>query len=74
MVHASHVGPVEATLPATPFVPWRTEMLGDTQICAADGTQLARLTLEDGEGHIAAEVELGPPLRWMRSRTASGSA
>ena len=27
-------------------------MLGESQICDRDGTVLARLTLEDGEGHV----------------------
>lgn len=56
VVHASHVGPVESQVPLMPGVRWRTEMIGETQICAADGTILARLSLEDGEGHIAADV------------------
>ena len=32
-------------------------MLGESQICDRDGTILARLTLEDGEGHVAADVD-----------------
>ena len=36
-------------------------MLGESQICDRDGTILARLTLEDGEGHVAADVELTSP-------------
>ncbi len=59
VVHASHVGPVDAEFPAAPVVAWKTQMLGETQICAADGSVLARLTLEDGEGHIAADVTPG---------------
>lgn len=59
VVHASHVGPVEARSPSLPGVPWRTEMVGETQICDAQGTILARLSLEDGEGHIAAAVTPG---------------
>lgn len=58
-VYAAHVGPVEARFPAAPFIPWRTRGLGDTQICAADGTVLARLPGPDGPGHIAAEVTPG---------------
>jgi predicted amidohydrolase len=58
VVYAAHVGPVEATFPLTP-IPWRTVMIGDTQICEADGTVLARLPMEDGEGHIAADVHVG---------------
>jgi hypothetical protein len=37
----------------------KTDLIGDTQICAADGTVLARLSFEDGEGHIAAEIVPG---------------
>jgi hypothetical protein len=36
-------------------------MIGESQICDRDGTILARLALEDGEGHVAADVELSPP-------------
>ena len=78
-VHASHVGPVESQTPLMPGVPWRTEMIGETQICAADGTILARLTLEDGEGHISADVvpvatEPADPIEerfWIPVMTAS---
>jgi predicted amidohydrolase len=59
VVYAAHVGPVEARFPAAPVVPWRTQSLGDTQICAADGTVLARRTAAEGAGHVAAEVTPG---------------
>lgn len=79
VVHAGHVGPVAGALPAAPRVPWLTEMLGETQVCAADGTVLARLRLEDGEGHVAATVTPGavapadPPgdRFWIPRMTAS---
>jgi predicted amidohydrolase len=61
VAHASHVGPVEGETPLAPGVPWRTQMLGESQICDRDGTILARLTLEDGEGHVAADIALEPP-------------
>lgn len=62
-----------------PGVRWRTAMVGETQICDRDGRVLARLALEDGEGHVAAEVALGPaqpldPLEdryWIPRMTAS---
>ena len=60
VAHASHVGPVEGATPLGPGIPWRTQMIGESQVCDRDGTVLARLTLEDGEGHVAADVELGP--------------
>jgi len=61
VAHASHVGPVTGRTPLMPGVAWRTEMLGESQICDRDGTVLARLTLEDGESHAGADVELGVP-------------
>ena len=59
VAHAAHVGPVTSQTPLATSIPWRTEMLGETQICDAEGTILARLTLEDGEGHVAADVTPG---------------
>ncbi|HEX4467086.1 MAG TPA: carbon-nitrogen hydrolase family protein [Solirubrobacteraceae bacterium] len=61
VAHASHVGPVIGETPLGGGIPWRTEMLGESQICDRDGTVLARLTLEDGEGHVSAEVRLATP-------------
>jgi predicted amidohydrolase len=79
VVHASHVGPVTGRLPLVPRLTWCTEMLGETQIRDADGTVLARLTLEDGEGHVAARVAPGPVVPtealpddfWIPAMTAS---
>ena len=61
VAHASHVGPVRGETPLGPGIPWQTQMLGESQICDRDGTVLARLTLEDGEGHVAANVALEAP-------------
>ncbi len=61
VAHAAHVGPVQGETPLGPGIAWRTQMLGESQICDRDGTVLARLTLEDGEGHVAANVELEAP-------------
>jgi hypothetical protein len=36
-------------------------MIGESQVCERDGTILARLTLEDGEGHVAADVDVSAP-------------
>jgi hypothetical protein len=57
-VHASHVGPIRGETPLLPGVAWPTVMIGESQVCDRDGTVLARLTLEDGEGHAAADVDL----------------
>ena len=61
VAYASHVGPIVSDTPLAPGVPWKTTMIGETQICDRDGTMLARLGPEDGEGHAAAEVELRAP-------------
>jgi len=61
VAHASHVGPVEGETPLGPGIPWRTQMIGESQLCDRDGTILGRLTLEDGEGHFAGDLELREP-------------
>lgn len=69
--HASHVGPITGETPLMPGLAWPTVMLGESQVCGRDGTILARLTLEDGEGHVAADVDVAPepaPLEEIRDR------
>jgi predicted amidohydrolase len=61
VAHAAHVGPVTGETPLGPGIPWGTQMLGDSQVCDRDGTILAHLSLEDGEGHVSADVELREP-------------
>jgi predicted amidohydrolase len=61
VAHAAHVGPVTGETPLGPGIPWSTQMLGESQVCDRDGRVLARLTLEDGEGHVAASVGIGAP-------------
>jgi predicted amidohydrolase len=58
VAHAAHVGPITGETPMGPGIPWPTEMVGESQICDRDGTILARLTVEDGEGHVSADVEI----------------
>lgn len=57
-VYSSHVGPLEIQTPLLRFLPWRAPMIGETQICDADGRRLARMSLADGEGYVCAEVAL----------------
>ena len=61
VAQASHVGPITGETPMGPGIPWPTEMIGESQICDRDGTILARMTLEDGEGHASADVQISPP-------------
>lgn len=58
VAHASHVGQITGGTPLAPGIRWRTEMIGESQVCDRDGTILARLTYEDGEGHVSADVDL----------------
>ena len=56
-----HVGPIGGKTPAMPGIPWNTIMTGETQIVERDGTILARMTYEDGEGSVAADVRVADP-------------
>ena len=57
-VHPSHVGDVEMSTPLVPGLRWPTICVGETRICDADGVTLGRLSYEDGEGWIAADVDI----------------
>ena len=61
VAHASHVGAIRGETPLGPGIPWSTQMIGESQVCDGDGNILARLTLEDGEGHVAADVQIAEP-------------
>lgn len=60
-VHPSHVGEITMRTPMMNGIAWPTIMLGETQITDAQGRSLGRLAYEDGEGWIAADVELTEP-------------
>ncbi len=72
-VHPSHVGDVEMCTPFMPGVTWPTILLGETQICDADGTSLGHMEYADGEGYVCADIEWAdahprnpvPPKFWM---------
>jgi predicted amidohydrolase len=59
-VIASHVGPQTCRTPLVPGLRWPTMLVGQTQVVDHDGKILARLDYDDGEGYVAAAVELGP--------------
>jgi hypothetical protein len=62
-----------------PGVPWPTIFVGESQVVERDGTILARLGYDDGEGYVAASVGLGsatpldpiPSGFWMAPHPAS---
>jgi N-carbamoylputrescine amidase len=56
VVHASHVGEFAGLTPGDDAVPYVSRYLGETQIVDASGKVLARMTYEDGEGVIVAEI------------------
>lgn len=58
---ASHVGRITMRTPYVPGLDWVTDLVGQSQVLDRDGTVLARLSLDDGEGHIAADVDLAAP-------------
>lgn len=59
-VIASHVGAITCRTPLLPGVPWKTILVGESQVVDHDGRVLARMSYDDGEGYVAAEVTLGP--------------
>ncbi|ENX17735.1 hypothetical protein F895_00879 [Acinetobacter sp. CIP 64.2] len=61
IAHAAHVGKIRCNTPMLPGIRWETEMIGESQICDREGHILARLSFEDGEGHVAADVTLNTP-------------
>ena len=58
VVHAAHAGHFEAEMPLMPHVPYKSYYLGETQIVDARGEILARLSREEGEGIIIADIDL----------------
>jgi predicted amidohydrolase len=60
-VHPSHVGDFVMETPLVPGLRWPSICVGETRITDADGVTLGRLAYEDGEGYIAADVELAEP-------------
>ncbi|HQI81418.1 MAG TPA: carbon-nitrogen hydrolase family protein [Deltaproteobacteria bacterium] len=59
LVHAAHAGTFRASMPCMPLVPYESFYLGETQIVDASGVILRRMTREEGEGVIVAEVDPG---------------
>jgi predicted amidohydrolase len=60
-VHPSHVGDVTMDTILAPGLRWPTILIGETQICDARGAILEHLAYEDGEGYVAADLELAEP-------------
>jgi len=58
---AQQVGEVRGETPLVPGVPWRTVLVGESQVAERDGRILARLSHDDGEGYVAADVQLREP-------------
>jgi predicted amidohydrolase len=58
VVHASHAGKFKCNSPGLPME-YKSVFLGETQIVDASGSVLARLSYEDGEGVITADITLG---------------
>jgi predicted amidohydrolase len=56
VVHASHVGEFEGLTPGGNAEPYVSRYLGETQIVDQSGKILARMSYEDGEGVITAEI------------------
>ena len=58
VVHAAHAGDVDCGLPLLPGFPYQSCFLGETQIVDGVGNQLARMSREDGEGFVTADIDV----------------
>ena len=56
VVHASHAGTFAGFVPPAGEKPYRSRYLGETQIVDGQGKVLARLSVDDGEGVIVADI------------------
>lgn len=59
VVHASHAGKFSGRMLGKEMVPYESRYLGQAQIVDGHGEMLARMTPEDGEGVIVADVKFG---------------
>lgn len=58
VVHAAHAGELSGALPMVPGFPFKSHYLGETQIVDGTGRVLARMSYEDGEGFITADIDI----------------
>jgi predicted amidohydrolase len=59
VIHASHAGDFEGLTPGNESMPYPSRYLGESQITDGNGQVLARMTYEDGEGVIVADITPG---------------
>ena len=59
VVHASHAGDFSGLTPGNESTPYPSRYLGESQITDGSGQVLARMTYEDGEGVIIADLTPG---------------
>jgi predicted amidohydrolase len=59
VIHASHAGEFEGLTPGHESAPYVSRYLGESQITDGNGQVLARMTYEDGEGVITADITPG---------------
>lgn len=59
VIHASHAGEFEGLTPGRESVSYISRYLGESQITDGNGQVLARMTYEDGEGVIIADITPG---------------
>lgn len=58
VVHAAHAGDIAGDMPLMPGFPYKTHYLGETQIVDHNGSILARMTRDEGEGFITADIRI----------------
>lgn len=59
VVHASHAGVFEGLTPGREDVPYHSRYLGETQIVDGEGRVLGRMSYEEGDGVVVADIVPG---------------
>ncbi|TFG07996.1 MAG: carbon-nitrogen hydrolase family protein [Promethearchaeota archaeon] len=58
VIHAAHAGFFEGNMPLMSNFAYKSHYLGETQIVDGTGKILRRMTREDGEGHVLADIDI----------------
>jgi predicted amidohydrolase len=67
VIHAAHAGDFIGEMPLMPDFQYKSYYVGETQIVDGNGKILARMTREDGEGFITADIDIKK--RWNPTET-----
>ncbi|MCP4763355.1 MAG: carbon-nitrogen hydrolase family protein [archaeon] len=71
VIHAAHCGDFKGKTPLVPGYPWKSHLIGETQIVDGSGKILNRMGYKDGEGFIIEDID--PSKKWEPSKVIGDS-